>query len=164
VPTGQRNRVFEIEIDARGVREARGAVREIRRQLEREARQIAVGSAREIVLPRAQAAAPVKTGRLRRSLRVYRRRRNTLAIRTSVPYAGLVEFGGTRRDVIRPRRRKALAFGGGHPIARVKTPRRYRRRERIWRAVAGMRERFADELERRLVAWWERKQRELLGR
>lgn len=41
---------------------------------------------------------------------------------------GLLEFGGTVRATIRPRGKKALAFGGGHPVANVKTARHYHAR------------------------------------
>jgi hypothetical protein len=62
---------------------------------------------------------PVKTGRLKRSIRVYGHSRNamgqTLRIGTSVPYAKYVH-DGTKPHMIYPRRKQVLKFKSGNVI------------------------------------------------
>ena len=86
-----------------------------RRELEVAARQ---------VMNRAKVLAPVRTGRLRASIRVESRRTATLrskfTIGSDVEYAAFVN-DGTRPHIIRPRRAQALRFviGGRVVFAKV---------------------------------------------
>jgi hypothetical protein len=85
-------------------------------------------------LPRARLLSP--SSRIDRALRAGATRRTAFVeVRTrAVPFAGLLEFGGTRRDVIEPRRGRAVATPQG-PRARVRNPRRYRGQRFMQRAV-----------------------------
>ena len=58
---------------------------------------------------RAIQLAPVDTGLLKRSINVRARGNLTFTVGTNIQYAEAVEFG-TRPHIIRPRRKKALAF------------------------------------------------------
>lgn len=142
--------VVEITADLRDEKAAEAVVRQTRRELERELRRVAIGLAREQVLPRAQQAAPKRSGRLARSYRIYRGKRNRLFVRSSVPYAAVVDYGGTLRDPIIPKKKRAVVVNG-QPVARVNTPRKFPRRERVQKAVERAREPFARALQNELA-------------
>lgn len=117
------------------------ALRETRRELGSDIKQAFLDVGNEIVLPEARRRAPVKTGWLRANIAIgasktkgwvyvpVRRRRDRGRI-------ALIEFGGTRRDVIRPRTRKALTVGDGF-AAVVTTARVYRAKPFMQPAVEG---------------------------
>jgi hypothetical protein len=64
---------------------------------------------------------------------------------------GLLEFGGTRTDVIKPKGKKALAFGGGHPVANVTTPRRYHAQRFLTGAVNAKRGEIRDAIQEEVM-------------
>jgi hypothetical protein len=76
----------------------------------------------KVALPEARRRAPVKTGRLRSSLTVKSRARDAV-LTTSLTgkrarYVGLLEYGGTVRTTIEPKRKQAVVVNG-QPVARV---------------------------------------------
>lgn len=62
---------------------------------------------RRVTLPTARSIAPHKTGHLAGKMRAGAAG-NRAYIENKSPYAGLIEFGGTRHDIIRPTKKKAL--------------------------------------------------------
>lgn len=126
---------------------AREALKEVRRDANRAMRDGLVDAAETTVLPKARAFAPRKTGKLAASL-VVRRSGSRVYLTTGLNgkearRVGLLEFGGTVRSEIRPKRKRsrrgrgrpaALAFGGRF-VSRVTTPRRYRGRHFMTRGV-----------------------------
>jgi hypothetical protein len=80
----------------------------------------------------------VKTGRLRSSL-VAKSRAKDAVLTTSLAgkrarYVGLLEYGGTVRSAIEPKRKKALVVNG-QPVARVTGERHYKARHFLSGAV-----------------------------
>lgn len=90
----------------------------------------------EVALPFAKASAPVKTGRYRSHIRAKSTATKAfLEVRKKdVPYAGLLNFGGTRRDVIRPKSGRALSTPAG-PRGAVRGARRYRASHHLEKVV-----------------------------
>jgi hypothetical protein len=92
----------------------------------------------KVALPEARRRAPVKTGRLRSSLTVKSRARDAV-LTTSLTgkrarYVGLLEYGGTVRTTIEPKRKQAVVVNG-QPVARVTGERHYRARHFLSGAV-----------------------------
>jgi acyl dehydratase len=92
----------------------------------------------KVALPEARRRAPHKSGRLRSSLVVKSRARDAV-LTTSLTgkkarYIGLMEYGGTVRTTIEPKRKKAIVING-QPVARVTEPRTYRARHFLSGAV-----------------------------
>ena len=130
----------------------------VRRDANRAMRSGMVQAANRAVLPYAKQIAPHKRGRLAASL-IARRAGGGVILTTSLGgklgrMAGLLEYGGTVRKEIRPRRKRArssrarpaaLAFGGRF-AANVKTPRHYRARRFLTRAAEARRDEFGQEL------------------
>lgn len=122
--------MIRIRVDDNGV--ARGlaqSVSIVRREANRELRE----GVKRITLPTAQRLSPRKTGRLASRIRAGAAG-NRGYIENKIPYAGLIEFGGTRRDVIRPRHGQALSTPAG-AFARVSGPRVYRGQHKMQRAI-----------------------------
>lgn len=107
----------------------------------------------EVALPRARATAPVKSGRYRSHIRAKSTTtRAFLEVRTKdVPYAGLLNFGGTRRDIIRPKNAKALRTPMG-PRAAVKGPRRYKPSRHLEKVVEQTRAQVMEKAQEKVVA------------
>ena len=130
----------------------------VRRDANRAMRSGMVQAANRAVLPYARQIAPRRRGTLAASL-IARRAGGGVVLTTSLRgmlgrVAGLLEFGGTVRKEIRPRRKRArtdhsrhaaLAFGGRF-AANVKTPRHYRARRFLTRAAEARRDEFGQEL------------------
>jgi hypothetical protein len=98
----------------------------------------------KVALPEARRRAPVKTGRLRSSLTVKSRARDAV-LTTSLTgkrarYVGLLEYGGTVRTTIEPKRKQAVVVNG-QPVARVTGERHYRARHFLSGAVDAKRPR-----------------------
>lgn len=87
-------------------------------------------AAEDVALPAVKVGIPVKSGKLKSSLtaRATQSRGYIRAGSARVPYAGLLEFGGTVKEPIRPRAKKALLVNG-QPRANVKKPRKYKARK-----------------------------------
>jgi len=117
---------IKVKIDAaRGTAEFREARREINARTKAGLR---IAGERE-ALPVVRVLAPMRTGRLRSSLVVRATTRNAF-LTTNLRgkkgrYVGLQEFGGVVRTPIKPKKAKALHFGGRF-AAKVTTPRKYR--------------------------------------
>lgn len=145
---------IEVDIDAKGGIEA---LKASRRDVARRLRELQQQAAQDKILPAAKrnsqslniggeavagtlvitkASTPVLTTRLR-------------GIRGRA--LGLLEFGGTVRTQILPKRKQALSFGGQHPVSRVRTVRHYRARKVLSRAVASQYPEFAEDLRDRIV-------------
>lgn len=101
----------------------------VTREANRELRE----TVKAVTLPTAQRISPRKTGRLASKIRAGAAG-NRGYIQNTTPYAGLIEFGGTRRDVIRPRNKQALSFGG-RAAAEVSTPRTYKGQHKMQKAI-----------------------------
>lgn len=131
------------------------AMREARRDLNQDIKQ-AMGEVGEgILLPAARRAVPAKTGTLRRSLTFRATTRGgyvttRLTRRQGGRRFGLLEFGGTRKDVIEPRKARALRFGGRF-TARVTTPRVYPQTLHVTRASDQQQPRIIVALETRIT-------------
>lgn len=147
---------------------ADAALREVRRDANRAMRDGIVQAAEMTVLPRARAFAPRRTGRLAASL-VVRRSGSRAYLTTSLAgkaarRAGLLEFGGTVRTPIVPkrkrargnRRRPAALHFGGRFAARVTTPRRYRGRRYMTRGVEAGLPAFTDQMARSVLVSFRR--------
>lgn len=133
----------EVKIDARGAtRELAEARRDVNART-------AVGlrkAGERIALPEARRRAPNRTGRLRRSLVVKSTARDA-QLTTNLRgrqgrFVGLLEHGGTRTDVIKPRRKRALAFGGV-VVTTVSQPRVYKAQRFMTGAVNAKRDEIA---------------------
>jgi HK97 gp10 family phage protein len=126
---------FRVEINDGPLRAAMQATR---RELNQEVKGALLRAAEDVTLPVAKQLAPVSSGALRASL-IARATTRTVYLTTSLTKSsgarrvGLLEFGGTRRDVIVPRQRRALAFDGVF-AARIATPRTYRAQQFMTRA------------------------------
>lgn len=143
---------FVVTVDDAAVHEA---MRATRRDLAQDVKAVMAEAGEGILLPAARRAVPTKTGELRRSL-IFRATTRGGYVTTNLTRRrgsrrfGLLEFGGTRRDVIEPRRRKALAFGGRH-AAKVTTPRVYPARLHVTRARDQVQPRVVALLETRIT-------------
>jgi hypothetical protein len=125
----------EVKVDAtKATEEFQRARRDVDKRL-----RIGLRTAGEkVALPEARRRAPVKTGRLRSSLTVKSRARDAV-LTTSLTgkrarYVGLLEYGGTVRTTIEPKRKQAVVVNG-QPVARVTEPRTYRARHFLSGAV-----------------------------
>lgn len=115
------------------------AMRETRREMNQDVKNALLAVAQDVALPQAKRLAPRQSGRLARSLIAKATARNaylttSLTRRQGSRMLGLLEFGGTRRDVIKPRTRKALRVGDGF-AAVIRTPRTYRAQGFMQRAA-----------------------------
>lgn len=127
------------------------AFRDTRTRIARRLRAIVKASAEQTVLPaaRQRAAALKVAGELVSTRLVIRAGRGNSAVLTTSARGvraraiRLLEFGGTVSTPIRPRRRRALAFGGQHPIARVTNARHYRARLFLTHAARERQDAFA---------------------
>lgn len=86
-----------------------------------------------VVLPTSRRIAPRQSGALASKMRAGAAG-NRGYIENKSPYAGIIEYGGTRRDVIRPRNGRALSFGG-RAAAYVATPRTYQAQHKMQEAI-----------------------------
>lgn len=147
---------LDVEID--DIEAAERGLRDVRARIARRSDELAVESAEQTILPDARrrashlkiAGTPI-AGAL-----VVRRRRAAAVITTKLrgtkaQAAGLLEFGGTVRKPILPKRKRALAFGGGHPVARVRTARHYRAQRYMTGAVDAKLGAFGEDLRDRIV-------------
>lgn len=131
------------------------AMREARRDLNQDVKAVMREVGEGILLPAARRAVPARTGTLRRSL-IFRATTRGGYVTTSLTKRqggrrfGLLEFGGTRRDVIQPRRAKALRFGGRY-TARVTAPRVYPQTLWVTRARDQQQPRIIAALETRIT-------------
>ena len=103
---------------------AKDAMRQIRKTLNSDTRRALGQAAERIALPAAKAGTPKRSGTLAASLVARSSTRNaylttSLTRKQGSRRLGLLEFGGTRRDVIVPRRAKALRLPDGGFVARV---------------------------------------------
>ena len=103
--------------------------RVIVKEANRELRQVV----RDVTLPTAKNIFPRRTGTIAGKMRA-----GAAGLRPFIenkhPAAGLLEFGGTRRDVIRPRAGGALRTPDG-PRASVKGPRTYHGQHKMAKAI-----------------------------
>lgn len=128
----------EVRVDADATVEA---LKRARGQANDALKRGMVAAAEREVVPAARRRAPRRSGRLAASI-VARPARGTVMLTTSLRgkqarAAGLLEFGGTVRKSIRPRRKwskrggrshRAAVVVNGQPVAAVHTPRRYKAR------------------------------------
>jgi acyl dehydratase len=125
----------QVKIDGdRATQEFKDARREINRRLKEGLQK----GGEKIALPAAKGFAPVKTGRLRSSL-IVRATARRAVITTNLRgkkgrYVGLLEYGGTIRARLRPKKAKALFFNGRF-VSEVVTPRTIKPRGFLQRAV-----------------------------
>lgn len=131
-------------------------MRAARRDLNQDVKQVMGEVGEDILLPAARRAVPARTGELRRSLIFRATTRGgyvttRLTRRQGSRRFGLLEFGGTRRDVIQPRKARAIRFGGRY-TARVTTPRVYPQTLHVSRARDAAQPRIILRLEERLTA------------
>lgn len=139
-------------------RPAQDAMRQIRKTLNADTRRVLGTVARDIALPAAKRGTPKRSGTLAASLIAKSTTRNaylstSLTRKQGSRRLGLLEFGGTRRDIITPKRAKAIRLPSGDFTARVggspgtarrllglgAKGRRYRAQGFMYRAVTGVR-------------------------
>lgn len=104
-----------------------------KRTLVREANRELRDSVRLITLPTAKNIFQRKSGQIASKMRAGAAG-NRAFIENKHPAAGLLEFGGTRTDIIRPRAGGALRTPAG-PRAVVKGPRTYHGKHRMAKAI-----------------------------
>lgn len=126
-----------VTVTAQGFERTDAQFKGVQARVRTRTREIIRQAAEDTVLPRAKATArpyAVNDRSLTGAVTIakgVRRDGAVLTTRLRGPLGravGLLEFGGTVRTTIRPRGKKALAFGGQHPVANVKTPRHYHAR------------------------------------
>lgn len=137
---------IEVHVDAAKATEE---FQHARRDMDKRLRVGLRTAGEKVALPEARRRAPTKTGRLRSSLTVKSRARDAV-LTTSLTgkkarYVGLLEYGGTVRTTIEPKRKKALIVNG-QPVARVTGERHYRARHFLSGAVDARREQIQQAL------------------
>lgn len=150
---------FVLDIEVENVESTERGFKEVRKRVARRADELNVDAAEATVLPDARRRAShlrIAGNSLAAAL-VVRRRRGAALITTRLRgtlanAAGLLEFGGTVKAPIEPKGGKALAFGGQHPVARVRTARHYRAQRYMQDAVASKLDEFGEDLRDRIVA------------
>ena len=150
---------FHIDFD--GFDGTKAALRATRTAVVRKQREMVRDAAEETILPGAKgAASPYDVGGQDVSAHLVIAKgvkSNAAFLTTSLrgkraSAVGLLEFGGTVKTPIEPKGRKqALAFGGGHPVARVTTPRKYDPRLFLTGAVSDHAGEFGDSVRDRIV-------------
>lgn len=128
---------FEVRVDAAATEEA---FKRVRGQANDALKKGMVTAAQREVVPTARRLAPRRSGRLAGSITA-RPSRGTVMLTTTLRgkqarVAGLLEFGGTVRKPVRPRRKwskknrshPAAVIVNGQPVAAVTAPRHYRAR------------------------------------
>lgn len=131
-----------VRVDDAGLR---AAMKDTRKELNRDVRSALIGAAEDVALPVAKRLAPHRTGELARSLTARGSARSAY-LTTSLRgrkgrRVGLLEYGGTvpgkrsRVRVIEPRKAKALRMPDGRFIARMSTPRTYPAQRFMQRSV-----------------------------
>ena len=93
-----------------------------RKAAERESMKSIRAGVRAIAVPIARRRAPHHRGALSASVRAGVTTKGAY-LREKTPYAGLIEFGGTRRDVVKAK--KPMPVGAGRYRMAVTKPRRY---------------------------------------
>lgn len=148
-----------LEVEIEDVEATEHGLRDVRRTIARRSDELAVESAVHTILPEARRRASrlrIAGDSLAAAL-VVRRRRAAAVITTTLRgtkarAAGLLEFGGTVRAPIEPKgRKRALAFGGQHPVARVRTARHYRAQHYMTASVQSQLDEFGGDLRDRIV-------------
>lgn len=133
--------------------DAEGAIEDLRlaqRQVRLFAQKGLRKGVKDIAVPRARSIAPHKSGDLASSIR------SSITgltgyLESRDPKAGLIEFGGTRRDVINPKSKKAVTPAGGVAVRRVKSPRTYKGQHKMLRAAEQSADEIADVTERAIL-------------
>lgn len=148
---------LSLDVDLDELRRPAVAFRDVRRQIARDFDQTQAVAAERTVLPDARQRAgryKVEGESVGPSLIVRRARRGpylTTVLRGQRGRAvGLLEFGGTVRKVILPKRKKALTVNG-QPVAVVRTPRHYEARHFMQDAAHARLSDFGDEVRDLLV-------------
>jgi hypothetical protein len=118
----------------------RAAMTETRAQLDEDVRSALIGVAEDVVLPVTRTLAPRRSGELVSSL-VARATQRGAYITSSIRgkrgrRVGLLEFGGTVKKPIVPRRARALTPAPGVFVARITTHRTYPAQMFMQRSVA----------------------------
>lgn len=131
-------------------------LREGRRQIGQSVKAGLLEGASKRAVPAVRAAAPHRSGRLAGSI-VARSTTRSVYLTTSLRgkqgrYVGLINYGGTVRAEIRPRRRgrgqkHALKMPDGRFAARITTPRTYRASLFMQRGVEGVEGGIASDLQ-----------------
>lgn len=125
-----------MKIDDAGLR---AAMIETRKVLDQDVRAGLLEVAEEVALPVARRLAPSRSGELQRSLTAKGSAKGaylTTSLRgTRGRRVGLLEYGGTVKRAIEPRKRRALRLASGDFVARVDTPRVYPAQRFLQRSV-----------------------------
>jgi len=149
---------FQVKVDDAALH---AAMRSTRRELGQDVKRAFLTVGQEVVLPAARRNAPVKTGWLRRNLMIgATTTRGFVQVKTRTRRergrVALLEFGGTRRDTIRPRTAGNVLRINGRFARYVRTVRRYEGQHFMERAVDGqqprIRARLTDELTKAIQA------------
>jgi hypothetical protein len=133
------------------------ALRSFRNDLNKLTKEYVVDAAERLVLPVAKRRAPGSIGSslvVRGGRRPYLTTTRRGARRQVV---GLLEFGGTVRAEILPKKRKALMLGPGQFVARVTTPRHYKGQHFMGKAAEDRAQAMAEEVGRKLAAELQRR-------
>lgn len=134
---------------------ALAAMRETRKELDRDVRAALITVGEQVALPVARRLAPRRSGDLERSLTVKGSARGAY-LTTSLRgkrgrRVGLLEFGGTVKAPVTPKRARALRLTSGDFVARVDTPRVYPALGFMRRSVDDQQPRIRVEVERAMT-------------
>jgi hypothetical protein len=126
--------------------EAEGAIADLRAASRSSTRYAQKGlrkGIKDIAVPRARATVAHKKGTLAGSIKSSVRGLTGYVV-SSLPYAGLIEFGGVRKDAIQPNSKRAVTPAFGVAVAQVTTPRSYRGEHRMQAAATASAAAIAD--------------------
>lgn len=146
---------LRIEVDTDGLDLTKEQFAAARREMNARVKDGLGSAARTIALPEAKRLAPHHTGRLASSLTAKSTARAaylTTALRGKKGrYVGLMEFGGTVRGTILPKGKKQALKINGRFVAKVTTPRHYKGKHFMERAVTGRRKQIDAAIQREVM-------------
>lgn len=148
-----------LTVEVEDVERTEQAFKDVRNRIARSMRDLVAAAGEQTVLPQAQRGAAgleIDDQPIGARLAIVKGRGNSAVLTTRFRglrsrAVGLLEFGGTVRTEIRPKGKKALSFGGGHPVAVVRTARQYRARLFMTDAASEARDEFGADVRDRLV-------------
>lgn len=157
---------LRVQVEMDGVEKTADHFKRVRRDIGKDLRSAVVEAGEEVALPHAKMGAgnlKVAGRGVAGTLVVRKGTGNTAYLTSSMRgkfarAVGLQEFGGTVHTHLLPRRvRLGLSSGpealtvNGHPVANVTTPRHYRGRQFMGRAVGGRQDQIAEAIMRHVL-------------
>ncbi|MBA3689782.1 MAG: hypothetical protein H0W82_00015 [Actinobacteria bacterium] len=129
------------------------ALRAMRRDINQDVKKSMLDAAKAVTLPAVVALTAPSRGRMTMAAKATTRGAyiTTNARGELRKVIGLLNFGGTVEAKILPKTKKALFFGGDHPVASISTPRHYRGKHFIEKGIQATLGRFSAHVERQLT-------------